>query len=292
VSLASPDVAAKAKGIAAGTPTPPVQGSVVHGANEQFAKGRVARGDGATGYTQSGSTNTTATPVDGAKIVKTGTLDLQAAHNQLRTVVNQVSSVAVGFGGYIANSTTSYDVTDPTAQITLRVPVGNFEAAVNRLKGLPGVKVLGDSETGKDVTAQFTDLQAQLTAAQVEQSALLDVLSHAQSIGDILAVHDRIANVQAEINQLQGQINLLNDKASFSALAVTMAEKSVTTTAAHVSAPPTGLSKAWKDARDGFSNSLEWMLARSGGALIVLLALLALVFGLRYLYPVVRRALL
>jgi hypothetical protein len=242
--------------------------------------------------TSPGSGSTTATPVDGAKIVKTGTLDIQVARDALRTSVNRVTGIAVGLDGYIASSTTNYDVADATGQITLRVPVANFEAAVKQLKAMPGVKVLGDSEAGKDVTAQYTDLQARLTAAQTEETAFEDVLAHATSVGDILAVRDRIAGVQTEINQLQGQINLLNDKADFSAIAVTLAEKSITTTTAHVSTPPTGLSKAWRDARDGFSNSLEWMLARSGGALIVLLALVALVFGLRYLYPVIRRALL
>ena len=56
--------------------------------------------------------------------------------------------------------------------------------------------------------------------------------------------------------------------------------------------PATGLSKSWKDARQGFANVIEWLLARSGGALIALIAALALLFGLRYLYPVVRRGLL
>ena len=257
----------------------------------------VGAGSGAAAYATTGSSASSSptTPavgaVDGAKIVKTGTLDLQVAHNTLRTAVNRVSSVAVGLGGYIANSSTSYDGPDPTGQITMRVPVGNFESAIKQLKALPDVKVLGDSETGKDVTAQYTDLQAQLTAAQSENSAFLDVLSHATSIGDILSVRDRITQVQAEINQLQGQINLLNDKAAFSAIAVTLAEKTVTA-ATHVATPPTGLSKAWQDARQGFSNSVEWIIARSGGALIVFLAILVLLFGLRYLYPVVRRALL
>ena len=63
--------------------------------------------------------------------------------------------------------------------------------------------------------------------------------------------------------------------------------------AAHKAAKPaTGLSKAWKDSRDGFSNGIEWLLARAGSALIILLAALALLFGLRYLYPVIRRGLL
>ena len=37
--------------------------------------------------------------LDGAKIVKTGTLDLQVRHGALRVTVNRVSGTAVGLGG-------------------------------------------------------------------------------------------------------------------------------------------------------------------------------------------------
>ena len=280
-----------------GSPTVQDHGVVRSRATKAIPGLSVGAGSGAAAYATTGSSPSSAPivpavgAVDGAKIVKTGTLDLQVARNTLRTAVNRVSSVAVGLDGYIANSSTSYDGPDPTGQITMRVPVGNFESAIKQLKALPDVKVLGDSETGKDVTAQYTDFQAQLAAAQSENSAFLDVLSHATSIGDILAVRDRITQVQSEINQLQGQINLLNDKAAYSAIAVTLAERTVTAPT-HVATAPSGLSKAWQDARQGFSNSVEWIIARSGGALIVFLAILVLLFGLRYLYPVVRRALL
>ena len=53
----------------------------------------------------------------------------------------------------------------------------------------------------------------------------------------------------------------------------------------------TGLAKSWSDARGGFADVLEWLLARSGAALIVLLAAIALLYGVRYLYPIVRRGL-
>jgi hypothetical protein len=250
----------------------------------------VEGGSGAGASTDAGSTPSA--PTDGAKIVKTATLDLQVKHDTLPTAVNRVTAVAAGLDGYVANSTTNLDVDQPTGQITLRVPVDNFDAAIKQLKTLPDVKVLGDSETGKDVTAQYTDLQAQLTAAQTEEGALNTILAGATSIPDILNVRDRITAVQTEINQLQGQINLLGDKSDFSAIAVTLAEKTAAAPVAKVSAPPTGLSKAWNDARSGFSSSLEWMLARSGGALIILIALFLLALALRYLYPVVRRALL
>jgi len=238
------------------------------------------------------SASSSSGPVDGAKIVKTAALDLQVPHATLPSEVSRVTAVAIGLGGYVSNSQTSYGGTDPSASIALRVPVAEFNTAISRLSKLPGVKVLNDSETGTDVTAQYTNLQAQLQAATGERDALLVVLSHAQSIGDILAVRDRITAVQSEIDQLQGKINLLGDQASYSSIAVALAEKPANVKPAATHKPQTGLAKAWADARSGFTKSVEWLLARSGAALIVLLAALALAFLVRYLYPVVRRALM
>jgi hypothetical protein len=231
-------------------------------------------------------------PSDAPKVVKTGNLDLQLAHGTLAATVNRVTGVAVGAGGYIADSSTDLTKTYATAQITMRVPVENFESAIVHLSTLPGVTVLSSSTSGSDVTAHAVDLQAQLKAATTERDSLLVVLSHAQSVGDILAVHDRINDVQTQIDQLQGQLNVLNDQASYSSIALTLTEKPLSKKAAKPASKPTGLAKSWDDGRAGFTNGVEWLIARSGGALIVLLSLLALVFGVRYLYPVVRRGLM
>jgi hypothetical protein len=239
------------------------------------------------------STAAPAAPGDTAKIVKTGTLDLQAAHGTLHATVNRVTAAATGLGGYVSNSQTSYGGTGPTAEITVRVPVAAFDTAVAHLDALPGITVLSDSEKGSDVTGQYVDLHAQLTAATATRDSLLVVLSHAQTIGDILAVTDRVNAAQTQVEQLQGRINVLGDQASFSSLAVSLSEKPVPAKklVAHHGAE-TGLAKSWSDARHGFANVVEWLIARSGGALIVMLFALALLFGVRYLYPIVRRGLL
>ena len=242
-----------------------------------------------SGGNASGAASSPTTPADAAKIVKTGTLDLQVPHATLRTAVNRVTGVAVGLGGYVANSRTNYGKIDATAQITVRVPVHDFDTAIARLDALPGVKVLGESENGTDVTARYADLQAQLTAATTARDALLVVLSRAESVGDILAVQDRVTAAETEVERLQGRINVLADQASFSSLAVTLSEKPAR--GAAIGPAATGIGKAWADARKGFSNGIEWIIARSGGALIVLLAALAILFGIRYLYPILRRGL-
>jgi hypothetical protein len=263
--------------IPAGVPTLPPQPGLTppdHGTNEE----------------SSSATTPPATPTDGAKIVKTGSVDLRVPRGGLRLATNRATNVAFGLGGYVAKSTTSFGATQPSAQLTVRVPVDSFETAMSRLRAIPGVKVLSETENGTDVTGQYTDLQAQLTAATSERDSLLVVLSDARNVGDILAVRDRISAVQAEINQLQGRINVLGDQASFSSIAVSLSEPAPKRPAAATPPPPTGLSKAWHDAKDGFSNSIEWLVARSGGAFVALVAVLALLFGLRLLYPVVRRA--
>ena len=234
-------------------------------------------------------------PIDGALVVKTGSLDLQVPTTALRPTINRVTTTVVGLGGYIVKQDASYNADDPTGTITVRVPVNRFETAVSDINGLPGVKVLGDRETGKDVTAQYVNVQAQITALTTEEQSILKLLAQADNLNDILNLHGQVTAIQSQIDQLQGQNNLLRNQAAFSDLAITVTEalppghKPVHTGVHHAE---TGLSKAWSDATSGFARTIEWFIARSGAALIVLLAALALVFGIRYLYPVVRRALI
>jgi Domain of unknown function (DUF4349)/Collagen triple helix repeat (20 copies) len=233
---------------------------------------------------------------DGAKIVKAGALDLVVPHGRLRTAVSRVSGVATGYGGYMANTQTKYGGDDATATITMRIPVANFEAAIKQLTHLDEVTVLSQSTTGADVTDQYTNVQAQMISLNAERDSFLALLSAARDVNQILMLHDRVTGVQSQIDQLQGRLNLLDHQSSLSSLAITISERPAPAVAKAAAAkavpPPTGLSKSWKDARNGFSDSIGWLLARSGGALIALIAALALLFGLRYLYPVVRRGLL
>ncbi len=133
----------------------------------------------------------------------------------------------------------------------------------------------------------------ELEAATAARDSFLRLLAQANTIGDIIAVTDRETAAQAVVDQLQGRIDTLDGQATFSSLAVTLSEKPVAATksAVHKPKPETGLAKSWADARSGFADAVEWLIARSGAALIALLAALALLFGIRYLYPIVRRGL-
>ena len=254
--------------------------------------------NGAVATTTAGSPATGASAsalVDGAMIVKNASLELQVPKGDLPAAVIRVTHIANGVSGYVSKSNTSFSGSDPTAAISIRVPVNSFESTVRQLETFSGVKVLSDSESGVDVTAQYVNLTAKMNADIGERDSLLTLLANANNLGDILTLRDRITSVQADIDQMQGQLNVLSNQSTFSAISVLLSVQPPATpkpAAAHHVSPPTGLQKSWNDARQGFANSVEWFIARSGGALIILLIGLLLAFALRYLYPVVRRALL
>lgn len=259
------------------------------GAGRSFAGGVADASGGATSIPSPGGFQ----PSDAAKIVRTATLEMQLRRGTLAAATNDVDAIAAGHGGYVSSSQSAQAAADPTAEITIRVPVATFDAVVKALQGIRGrAKVLSLTQQGRDVTAQYTDLQAQITAQTAERDQLLVVLSKAQTIGDILAVRDRINAVQTQLDQLQGQVNVLSDQAAMSSVAVSLAEAPAPVHPAAIHPAAGGLAKAWSDARHGFTHAVEAILSHSGGTLVVVLALLALVFLVRYLYPVLRRGLL
>ncbi len=143
---------------------------------------------GPVGSPPVGPATSTATsgPIDGAMIVTTGSLNLQIPKGALTSAVLAVTNIANGVDGYVFKSQTSFSSSYASAAITIRGPVDSFETAIKQLETSPGVKVLDDSESGVDVTAQYVNLQAELTADTGERDSLLTVLADANTIGDIL----------------------------------------------------------------------------------------------------------
>jgi len=221
---------------------------------------------------------------DSAKIVKTGSLDLEVREGAFEGAVDRITAQAIGLGGYVSESTTNESSDRPSGSLVVRVPAESFDSL------LTGIRKLGDvraaSAKGTDVTAQFTDLAARLTALSATRDRLSAVLADAKNVPDILAVQDRITNVQIEIERLQGQQRLLEDQTSFATLAITVGEPGSERIELESN---DGLGNAWDDARRRFGDSLEAIVSWSGSAAVVLLVGLVLLVLGRLTWVGVRR---
>jgi hypothetical protein len=221
------------------------------------------------------STPDALTPQDSAKVIKTGSLQLEVRKGSFDSVLGNITAKVTGLRGYVADSTTSSSDSSRSGTITVRVPADSFDQLLGDLRRLGEVK--GQTEKGTEVTAQYTDLQARLAAQTATRDRLNVVLSKATNVQDILSVQDRITQVQTQIEQLQGQLRVLDDQTAMGTLAVSVAEPG----AKPVVVPNPNdrtIRTALSEARHHFGNGVEAVIAWSGGAAVALLVLL--VFGL------------
>ena len=281
---ASENVGAQS-GLAVPAPAPSVGVSGAAGGTGAASGGGVAAGSMAAPSARSVPTQSNIQPLpDTAKVVKTGSVQLEVSQEAVGATMSRLAGLASGMGGYVADTKTTEGSDDPTGSVTLRVPAASFEDLFARVRALGTVRA--STTHGQDVTGQYSDIQARLTALNATRSQLLTILQRATAIGDVLAVQDRINDVQTQIDQLQGQQKVLDDKTSMASLSVDVSQHGATS---GTPAKPSGIGKAWDDARHGFTTGVEDILAASGTALVVLLALAALVVIGRYAWLAARR---
>lgn len=259
-------------------------------ADEEFA-GAEEPGGGGGDVSGSGSGAERVLPAvgqDGAKIIKTGAVELEVGEGRFSTTLGRITALAGANGGYVAEQQTTELGDAPSGTVTLRVPADRFEDVVTQVRRFG--KVLSASSGGRDVTAEYADVDAQLQNLTATRDQLRTVLGEARAIPDILSVQDRINAVQLEIDRLQGQKNLLDDQTSFATLTVPVRETGAEDPITPVD-ERSGLAGAWDDAVDGFTGGIERIIAGSGSALILLLSLAALVLVGRLAWQVTRRRL-
>lgn len=189
-----------------------------------------------------------------AKIVRTGTLELEVDKGSFEAKVTELTRIATTAGGFISASETSALDDRPRGTVTLRVPVARFEEVVGQV-GKQG-DVLAVNTSSQDVTGEYTDVASRLKALQAERDQIQLVLGRAENIPDILAVRDRLAVVQSEIETLQGRQKVLDDQTSLSTLTVTLHEEG-SPAVATVTAERSGFSKLWHDAAERFTDGVR-----------------------------------
>jgi hypothetical protein len=161
--------------------------------------------------------------VDDAKIVRTGSIELQVTD-----VVKATQTARDGIrdmGGYIGASETSTVNDQPVAAITYRIPVERWEDALDLLRGLAGqsTKVISEQTQAVEVTGAVVDLEARIRNLRASEAALQGIASKAVRVSDVLEVQAQLTTVRGEIEQLSAQLKELNDRAAYATLTASFA---------------------------------------------------------------------
>lgn len=160
------------------------------------------------------------------KIIKNAEVKLQVEDTDV--AIDRATQIVADVGGYIISSRVWYqDYLDKSYKyttITIGVPVDQFERSLRRLRDL-SLKVLDENATGQDVTDQYVDLQSQLDNLIATRDRIRAFLDQAQNVDEALRVNQQLAEVESQIEEIQGRMNYLSDRSAFSTITINMEPK-------------------------------------------------------------------
>jgi hypothetical protein len=240
------------------------------------------------GAPQGGEIGTNGVPVPQAfdptrAVILTASIAMKASDPW--ATAEKAQAVAIDLGGDVIGLNESGGKDDRVASLTLRVPSQQFTEALRRLRSLEA-DVTSSTVNGQDVSDQFVDLKARLSAKQAEEQRYNALLAKASTIDEILKVDSALSSVRTQIEQLQGQVNSISARTQFSTITV-----SIGPAIAPVVTPP---APAWDPAKTatlafatlatilrGFADLAIWMLVFGWIPLIALAIALVLTRGRR-----------
>lgn len=216
----------------------------------------------------------------GAKILRNASLEIEVKRSAFDRSYRQARSLAAAHGGYVVSSSARNDSNDlRTATITLRIPGGKFDDAIDELSDLG--KIRNTSVSSEDVTEEYVDARSRLRHAQAVEGRLLVLLGKAKNVSDALVIGDRLDTVQQQIETEKGRLNWLEHMTAMSTVSIELVEKARPGKHAggqrkHVDT--WGFGAAFKTAAHRFVGNVNRAIISTGGALPALLIL----FGFGY----------
>ncbi len=157
------------------------------------------------------------------KVIKNA--DIRLLVQDTDRALDGVTQTVTDVQGYVVSSRTWYQDYHGTnfkyATLTIAVPVDQFENALRRLRSL-ALRVLDENASGQDVTEQYVDLQSQVTNLEATRDRIKSFLDQATTVDDVLRINLELDRVEAQIEQLKGQMNYLSNRAAFSTITINL----------------------------------------------------------------------
>lgn len=165
-----------------------------------------------------GSTGQLAYAPSGSRLViKDANLELLVKDPQAS--LDRVTQLTADVGGYIISSQTWYQDGFMFAQLRLGVPSAEFERTLTTLRKL-ALQVMREDASGQDVSAEYVDLQSQLTNLEATAARVREFLADAKTVEESLRISGQLSDLEGQIEKAKGQIRFYEGRAAFSTITV------------------------------------------------------------------------
>lgn len=165
-----------------------------------------------------------------------------------------------------------------SASYTLRIPSDKFELLMNSLSEIGNVPYTHTYT--ENVTSQYYDTQARLTAYETQETRLLEMMEKAETVSDVIAIEEKLTELRYQIESLQSSLKNWDRQVSYSTIYLEVMEVKEYTPEAQRSYGQElwqALTGAFKDLGQFFKDLLVFLVS----AIPTLIVLTALFFILR-----------
>ena len=180
------------------------------------------------------------------KIIKTVQIDAETEHfDDLTSALNKKIT---DLGGYIqTRQTGKYGSSRRWSNMTIRIPADQLHDFLTHVE--EKANILSTSEDTRDVTLQYSDTEAKITALKTEQTRLLELLAGANSLSEILEVEARLSDVTYELEQYESTKRSYDNEINYATVHLNLNEVETLT--------PLQEPTVWQRIRTGFTSSLR-----------------------------------
>jgi uncharacterized protein YeeX (DUF496 family) len=161
-------------------------------------------------------------PVEqGRKLIRK--VSIQSETDDQDALLSDLEARVAALGGYIQNKTVNNSQSGwRSANLVLRIPADKLDAFVNHVEG--ATNILSVNETAEDITLNYIATQSRLSALETEQSRLLELLSQARNLDEILRLESRLTDVRTELEKHRSQLNVYNNLVDYATVNLSITE--------------------------------------------------------------------
>jgi len=219
-------------------------------------------------------------PPIGPAVVKTASISIEVKKDGFESAFNAATFIAGKYGGYVESSSTAGTKTQ-SGELTVRLPSASFDQAMADLRGLGTVE--GQTISGQDVTSEFVDLDARLRTWETQEVVLLRLMRQATTVEATLRVQRELQDVQFRIEQIKGQLRVLDNRTSLATIQVAIREPGAVRAELAAADDRPSLGEAWDRAVNGFLGVIYSIVVGLGYLVPITAVAVAAWFGYRRL---------
>ena len=180
---------------------------------------------------------------------------------------NEIQGKVKSMGGYVVESYYHEGMDGQlNGSMIVRVPKGDFQPLLEHL-ATQQWKVIEQQTSGNDVTEEFVDLESRLKAKRVVEERLVGFMDTADNTENLLKISNELATVQAEIEQMLGRKQYIENQVEFSTVSIHIQENSLSATIQGENL------NTWERAQKLFIETINAMIQVSSGMVVFFVGL-------------------